>query len=57
LGKEPRKIHVEQVVFIGLADGGRFKEYADDTEEIIRVYRQPLTACTYEVPPAPEHLR
>ena len=42
-----------------LPEGGseRMNFDADDREEIIRVYRQPLTACTYEVLPAPDHLR
>jgi hypothetical protein len=65
LGKRPRKVAVEPFVFtgasksqlgwdfIGLIDGERIKEYADDGEEITRVYRQQLAAWTYEVLPGP----
>jgi hypothetical protein len=38
---------------IGLIDGGRFKEYADDGAEITRIYREQLAACTYDVLPGP----
>ena len=37
--------------FIGLIDGGRIKEYADDGADITRIYRHQLSACTYEVLP------
>jgi hypothetical protein len=40
-----------------LIDGGRIKEYADDGDEITRVYRQQLAACTYEVVPGPGRLQ
>ena len=39
--------------FIGLIDGGRIKEYADDGADITRIYRHQLAACTYEVLPGP----
>jgi hypothetical protein len=37
--------------FVGLIDGGRIKEYADDGADITRIYRHQLAACTYEVLP------
>src|SRR5688572_10460877 len=42
--------------FIGLIDGGRIKEYADDGSDITRIYRHQLAACTYEVLPGPGKL-
>jgi hypothetical protein len=42
--------------FLGLIDGGRFKEYADDGDDLTRVYRHQLAACTYEVLPGPGRL-
>jgi hypothetical protein len=42
--------------FVGLIDGGRIKEYADDGSDITRVYRHQLAACTYEVLPGPGRL-
>ena len=40
--------------FLGLIDGGRFKEYVEEpATEITRVYRQQLAACRYEVVPGP----
>ncbi len=42
--------------FIGLIDGGRIKEYADDGADITRIYRHQLAACTYEVLPGPGKL-
>ena len=42
--------------FIGLIDGGRIKEYADDGADITRIYRHQLAACTYEVLPGPGRL-
>ena len=42
--------------FIGLIDGGRIKEYADDSSDITRIYRHQLAACTYEVLPRPGKL-
>jgi len=36
---------------IGLIDGGRLKEDADDGADITRIYRHQLAACTYEVLP------
>jgi hypothetical protein len=32
--------------FIGLIDGGRIKEYAEDSADITRIYRHQLAACT-----------
>jgi hypothetical protein len=37
--------------YIGLIDGGRIAEYADDGSDITRIYRHQLAACTYEVLP------
>jgi hypothetical protein len=48
--------------FLGLIDGGRIKEYAEDTgwaggrSDITRIYRHQLAACTYEVLPGPGKL-
>ena len=42
--------------FIGLIDGGRLKEYANDGADITRIYRHQLAACTYEVLPGPGKL-
>jgi hypothetical protein len=42
--------------FIGLIEGGRLKEYANDGADITRIYRHQLAACTYEVLPGPEKL-
>ena len=42
--------------FLGLIDGGRIKAYADDGEEITRVYRHQLAACTYADLPGPGKL-
>jgi hypothetical protein len=42
--------------FIARIDGGRRKEYADDGEELTRIYRHELAACTYEVLPGPGRL-
>jgi hypothetical protein len=42
--------------FLGLIDGGRIKEYADDGSDITRIYRHQLPACTYEVLPGPGKL-
>ena len=42
--------------FVGLIDGGRIKEYADDGADITRIYRHQLAACTYEVLPGPGKL-
>lgn len=41
--------------FIGLIDGGRFKEYADDGEALTRQYRAQLAATTYETVAGPGH--
>jgi hypothetical protein len=41
---------------LSLIDGGRIREYADDGDELTRVYYQQLTACTYEVLPGPGRL-
>jgi hypothetical protein len=35
--------------FVGLIDGGRLTEYADDGSDITRIYRHHLAAYTYEV--------
>ena len=32
--------------FLGLIDGGRFKEYADDGDELTRIYRHQLAGST-----------
>jgi hypothetical protein len=68
LGKGPRPVIVEPFVFtgksksdlgwafVGLIDGGRIKEYADDGAGITRIYRHQLVACTYEVLPGPGKL-
>src|SRR5215207_1893295 len=42
--------------FIGLIDGGRFKEYVDDGSDITRIYRHQPAACAYEVLPGPGKL-
>jgi hypothetical protein len=42
--------------FLGLIDGGRFKEYADDGERLTRLFRAQLAATTYETPPGPGKL-
>jgi hypothetical protein len=41
---------------IGLIDGGRITEYADDGADITRIYRHQLAACTYELLPGPGKL-
>src|SRR5215204_5882827 len=74
LGRGPRRVIVSPFlfnrktkpdlgwVFIALIDGGRIKEYADDTgwpgggSDITRIYRHQLAACTYEVLPGPGKL-
>ncbi len=68
LGRGPRKVIVTPFLFnrktksdlgwafIGLIDGGRIKEYADDGSDITRIYRHELAACTYEVLPGPGKL-
>jgi hypothetical protein len=68
LGKGPRRVIVEPFVFtgksksdlgwafVGLIDGGRIKEYADDGSDITRIYRHQLAACTFEVLPGPGKL-
>jgi hypothetical protein len=68
LGRGPRKVTVAPFLFnrktksdlgwafIGLIDGGRIKEYADDGADITRIYRHQLAACTYEVLPGPGKL-
>jgi hypothetical protein len=68
LSSGPRRVIVEPFVFtgksksdlgwafIGLIDGGRIKEYADDGSDITRIYRHQLAACTYEVLPGPGKL-
>jgi hypothetical protein len=68
LGRGPRKVIVAPFLFnrktksdlgwafVGLIDGGRIKEYADDGADISRIYRHQLAACTYEVLPGPGKL-
>jgi hypothetical protein len=68
LGQGPRRVMVEPFIFsgasksqlgwdfIGLIDGGRIKEYEDDGDELTRVFRHQLAACTYEVLPGPGRL-
>jgi hypothetical protein len=68
LGRGPRRVIVSPFLFnrktksdlgwafIGLIDGGRLKEYADDGSDITRIYRHQLAACTYEVLPGPGKL-
>ncbi|MDQ2655343.1 MAG: hypothetical protein M3Z20_20110, partial [Chloroflexota bacterium] len=68
LGRGPHRVSVEPFIFsgaskselgwdfLGLIDGGRFKEYADDGDDLTRVYRHQLAACTYEVLPGPGRL-
>jgi hypothetical protein len=68
LGRGPRRVMVEPFVFtgksksdlgwsfVGLIDGGRIKEYADDGSDITRIYRHQLAACTYVVVPGPGKL-
>jgi hypothetical protein len=68
LGKGPRKVVVEPFLFsgksksdlgwdfVGLIDSGRIKEYADDGDELTRINRHQLAACTYEVLPGPGRL-
>lgn len=68
LTRGPRRVIVEPFVFsgaskselgwdfVGLIDGGRLKEYADDGEELTRIYWHQLSACTYEVLPGPGRL-
>jgi hypothetical protein len=68
LGRGPRKVIVAPFLFnrktksdlgwafIGLIDGGRIKEYADDGADITRIYRHQLAACTFEVLPGPGKL-
>jgi hypothetical protein len=68
LGRGPRKVTVSPFLFnrktksdlgwefIGLIDGGRLKEYADDGSDITRIYRHQLAACTYEVLQGPGKL-
>jgi hypothetical protein len=69
LGKGPRKVIVEPFVFsgksksdlgwafLGLIDGGRFKEYEETpSTDITQVYRHQLAACRYEVLPGPNRL-
>jgi hypothetical protein len=69
LRRGPRQVTVSPFLFerktksdlgwagIGLIDGGRIKEYADDGTDITRIYRHHLAACTYEVLPGPGKLR
>jgi hypothetical protein len=68
LSSGPRRVIVEPFVFtgksksdlgwafVGLIDGGRIKEYADDGSDITRIYRHQLAACTFEVLPGPGKL-
>jgi hypothetical protein len=68
LGRGPRRVIMEPFIFtgksksdlgwafVGLIDGRRIKEYADDGADITRIYRHQLAACTYEVLPGPGKL-
>ena len=68
IGKGPRKTIVEPFVFtgasksqlgwdfLGLIDSGRFKEHADDGDELTRVAWHQYAACAYEVMPGPGKL-
>jgi hypothetical protein len=68
LVRGPRRVIVEPFIFsgsskselgwdfVGLIDGGRIKEYADDGDELTRIYWHQLAACTYEVLPGPGRL-
>jgi hypothetical protein len=68
LKQGPKRVIVEPFVFtsasksqlgwdfLALIDGGRIKEYADDGDELTRIYRHELAACTYEVLPGPGRL-
>lgn len=68
LRKGPRPVIVEPFTFtgksksdlgwafLGLIDGGRFKEYAGESDEITRVYWHQLAAARYEVLPGPNRL-
>lgn len=42
--------------FLGLIDGGRFKEYAGAGDELSRVYWHQVAACRFEVLPGPGRL-
>jgi hypothetical protein len=39
--------------WIGLIDAGRYREYADDGEQLTRLFRAQLAATTYATPPGP----
>ncbi len=39
--------------WIGLIDAGRYREYADDGEQLTRLFRSQLAATTYSTPPGP----
>jgi hypothetical protein len=39
--------------FLGLIDGGRFKDYAGDGEAVTRLWRRQLAATTYEIGQGP----
>jgi hypothetical protein len=39
--------------WIGLIDAGRYREYADDGEQLTRLFRAQLAATTYTTPPGP----
>jgi hypothetical protein len=68
LGRGPRRVIVSPFLlnrktksdlgwaFLGLIDGGRIKEYAEDGSYSTRIYRHQLAACTYEVLPGPGKL-
>jgi hypothetical protein len=42
--------------FLGLIDGGRFKEYANDREEATRLYQTQLSATTFEIMNGPGNI-
>ncbi|MDP9363724.1 MAG: hypothetical protein M3Q10_05770 [Chloroflexota bacterium] len=72
LGTGPRAVTVEPFLctpksksdpgwdFLGLIDGGRFKEHApdatEDEDEVKRAYWDQLAACRYEVLPGPNRI-
>lgn len=39
--------------FVALIDAGRFKEYADDGDQLSRLFRSQLAATSFDAPPGP----
>ena len=68
LGRGPKAVAVEAFKFtqkskselgwsfVGMIDAGRFKEYADDGDELSRLARHQYAACEFEVLPGPGKL-